>query len=108
MEFEKEAPITDEMRRRASLKQTTVNPLDPFIKQEEVVNPVVTPETHANVAPDSESTDLETGVLVRPSKGAQPSVEPVKKKQFGKTFFILIGSLLLGALGGAVYFVIIG
>jgi hypothetical protein len=114
MEFEKAVPpptsITDEQRQRAALKQTTLTPMNPFLKLDDAPDPVVLTETHPNVTRDSENTDRETGALIRPSNGIRTSLamSQVKPKRHSVTLALIIICLITGVAGGAAFFILIG
>lgn len=69
MEFESNAPITDEQRLRAATKQVTIEPLNSTIVRDEEFQPPTFKETHANVDRDSETTSLNSKLL-QPTKSA--------------------------------------
>ena len=69
MEFEANAPITDEQRLRAATKKITIEPLNSTIVRDEEFQPPTFKETHANVDRDSETTSVNSKLL-HPSKSA--------------------------------------
>ncbi|MDB5165845.1 MAG: hypothetical protein JWM00_735 [Candidatus Saccharibacteria bacterium] len=106
MEFEPNQTINDEARILAQAKKLTLNPVDPFLKPQDAPNPVVVPETHANIDRDSEST-ADSSRLVKPSSGVlakptQTSHHPAIK------FAIIISSVTVGVVAGASYFFFLG
>jgi hypothetical protein len=106
MEFEPNQTITDEARILAQTKKVTLNPVDPFLKPEDTPDPILVPETHANIDQDSESTG-DASHLIKPSSGM---LSPTVKKTHHPAikFMVLISSLTLGVLAGVSYFFFLG
>lgn len=99
MEFEKDDPITEEARILAQTKKVVLQPADPFFKPSDAPDPIVTAETHANIARDSEMT-VSPKVQERAHQGSSHSVL--------KATAIITVSLVLGIFAGAGYFMFIG
>jgi len=107
MEFEPDAPITDEDRQRAQIKKVTVQPADPFLKPTDLPNPITLNETHPNIAPESEDTAA-ASELVQPSAGTlTQSSKPFHHTTAFKVLAISF-SLLIGLGAGIGYFFLFG
>lgn len=106
MEFEPNQPITDEARILAQTKKVTLNPVDPFLKPEDTPDPILVPETHANIDQDSETTG-DSSHLINPSSGV---LTPTARKAHHPAvkLILLISSLTVGILAGASYFFLLG
>lgn len=105
MEFEPNQPITDEAHILAQTKKFTLNPVDPFLKPSDTPDPILVPETHANIDQDSESTG-DISHLVKPSSGVLTPVSSTPHHAI--KIIVLVSSLGIGILAGAGYFFFLG
>lgn len=106
MEFEKDTAVSEEQRLLAQTKRATIQPLNPFLKPEDTPNPIVTNETHSNVAQDTENTALPTNI-VQPSRGIL-NTELNTPGHHSFKILLVSFSLVAGIAAGAGAFVFFG
>lgn len=81
--------VPDEERIAAETRQKTLNPMNPFIKPEDVPDPIAVNTPQANIQRDSEDT-AHAESLVQPSSGVQPT----PPSSSSKSRILLIGLVL--------------
>ena len=106
MEFEKDETVDEKQRILAQTKQVTLQPLDPFLKPDDIPDPIVTNETHSNIDRDNENT-AQNGSSIQPSQGILNT--PLNTPAHHSFKIVLISiSLVTGIAAGAALFVFLG
>lgn len=79
--------VSEDERIAAETRKKTLNPMNPFIKPEDIPDPIAVNTPQANIQRDSENT-ARADSLIQPSNGTQsPSTSQSGK---GKVFFIAL------------------
>lgn len=79
--------VSDEERIAAETRRKTLNPMNPFIKPEDMPDPIVVNTPQANIQRDSEDT-ARAESLVQPSSGIQPA--PASQPSKGRILLITL------------------
>lgn len=106
MEFEPaknlENSVSDEERIAAETRKRTLKPMNPFLKPEDIPDPVIVNQAPANLQRDTENTSSPDS-LVQPS----PSSQQIKTKQ-SKTSVIAVSVGGVGLLVVGLYIFLVG
>lgn len=78
--------VSDDERIAAETRQKTLNPMNPFIKPEDIPDPIAVNTPQANIQRDSEDT-AQAESLLQPSSSAQP-ITPPSQLNKGRTVLI--------------------